>query len=183
MKETENLLASKPILTAVTQGAAVHSIPLSNSDLMVIVDSDMYEYLSRWKWKLVRGYAKRSMKLSKRKGTTVTLHREIIAVNKNEKVIFKDSNSLNCVRENMMIGTQKNVKEHSRGRKENKTKFKGVRQIKNKYSSTIKDNGKAFHIGVFDTDIEAAKAYNDEAQKRFGQYAKLNDVDVLAVAT
>lgn len=37
----------------------------------------------------------------------------------------------------------------------------------------MKDN-KKYHIGDFNTDIEAAKAYDKKAQKLFGKFACLN---------
>ncbi len=153
-------------------------ICLSNSDLKVIVDKDVYEYLSQWKWQLVRGYAKRSRKISKKKYTPVTLHREVLKVAGNEKIIFKDSNPLNCTRNNLMIGTQKNVTQHSRSRKKNKTGFKGVHKCRDKYRASIRDGGVSFHLGTFLSKIEAAKAYNNEATKRFGRFATLNQIPV-----
>ena len=35
-------------------------------------------------------------------------------------------------------------------------------------------NGKFTYLGSFDTQIQAAMAYDEAAKKYFGQYAKLN---------
>ena len=40
-------------------------------------------------------------------------------------------------------------------------KFKGVHKRGNKYQTSIRVNGKSIHLGYFDTEIEAAIAYND----------------------
>jgi hypothetical protein len=57
--------------------------------------------------------------------------------------------------------------------------YKGVSWNKpiNKWIVHIKINGKARHVGCFTSEIDAAKAYNEEAKKVFGEYAKLNEVE------
>jgi hypothetical protein len=55
-------------------------------------------------------------------------------------------------------------------------KYHGIRQSKNKqrWYASIAVNGMREHIGVFDTEIEAAKAYNQRAKELLGNKAKLN---------
>ena len=37
-------------------------------------------------------------------------------------------------------------------------------------------NGKPSHIGYFDVETEAAKAYNENAKIKYGEYACLNEI-------
>jgi predicted RNA-binding protein with PUA domain len=54
--------------------------------------------------------------------------------------------------------------------------FKGVCYDKERgrYRAQIKANGRRRLIGRFATEREAAKAYNEEAAKHFGEFAVLN---------
>lgn len=54
------------------------------------------------------------------------------------------------------------------------SKFKGVSHHKKKWRATITYNYKNLHLGTFDDQIDAAKAYDTAALKYFGQYAFLN---------
>lgn len=56
--------------------------------------------------------------------------------------------------------------------------FKGVKIEKRtgKWVSAIMANGKKRHIGTFDSEIDAALAYNAAAQEIHGDYARLNEV-------
>lgn len=52
--------------------------------------------------------------------------------------------------------------------------FKGVHRVGNKYRATIMKDGHKMHCGYFDSEVEAALAYNTAAMTYFGHYAKLN---------
>lgn len=60
--------------------------------------------------------------------------------------------------------------------KNNTTGYKGVYYDKNrkKYQAEIMCSRKKYHLGRFDTALEAAKAYNQKAIELFGEYAFLN---------
>lgn len=71
--------------------------------------------------------------------------------------------------------------ENTRNRKKpnsckNKSQYKGVSPSKNpkKWRGRIKVNNKNIYLGSFDTEIEAALAYDKSAKELFGEFAKLN---------
>lgn len=59
------------------------------------------------------------------------------------------------------------------------SKYKGVCRCSEGrpgWRSEIRVNGKKKHLGVFQTEEEAASAYNDEARRIFGDFATLNEL-------
>ncbi len=44
------------------------------------------------------------------------------------------------------------------------------------WKAQIKFNNVIYYLGMFATELEAAKAYNEAAERYHGEYARLNDV-------
>jgi hypothetical protein len=62
------------------------------------------------------------------------------------------------------------------GERNSASKYKGVYWKKDtkKWAACIKKGGKRKHLGYFDDEAEAAKAYDDAARRLHGQFAGLN---------
>ena len=81
-------------------------------------------------------------------------------------------NKLDCRLQNL---TWRSRAEASRLRKSTgKSGFIGVYQESKRYRAVISFQGKAVHIGMFDSAEEAAKAFNKASSEFFGADAKLN---------
>jgi hypothetical protein len=63
-------------------------------------------------------------------------------------------------------------------RKNASSKFRGVcfNRKQNKYTSYI-NYEKRYHLGTFETEKEAAEAYNKKAIEFYGKNARLNEID------
>lgn len=59
------------------------------------------------------------------------------------------------------------------------SKYIGVyyHKKRGKWCASIQNEGKNKHIGYYDNEIDAAKAYNAMATLYYGEFAKLNEVD------
>lgn len=140
-----------------------------------MVDDEDFEYLSQWKWYAAKEkhtwYAKTNI-VRNGKRTTDKMHRLIFDAN---EIDHKDGNGLNNQRDNLRAcnGTQNNW--NMRARK-GSSQYKGVCWNKNanKWKSRIKAYGKETHIGYFDCEVEAAKAYDEMAIAVFGEFANTN---------
>lgn len=58
----------------------------------------------------------------------------------------------------------------------NTSGYKGIRLRNGRWDSRITCLNKTYHLGVFSTKEEAARAYNAAAIELHGEFARLNDV-------
>lgn len=149
---------------------------------VALVDNEDYEYINQWKWKADepgktgKFYASRTYKLNK-KNKYISMHRVIL--NLHDSKIFVDHidrNGLNNQKYNLREATPlQNA--CNRTKSANLTsKFMGVnfKKDRNKFRAGIKNQKKSIHLGYFENEIDAAKAYNEAAIKIHGSFASLN---------
>ena len=133
-----------------------------------IVDDEDYEWLSVFRW--------RSLVTKKHiyaiRGKSISIHREIMNAPKGLYVDHIDYNTLNNQRSNLRIATPSQSIVHRRIK--NPTGYIGVHKHYNKWCASIWLNGTRKHIGLFDTPEEAAKARDDLARQRYGEFEELN---------
>jgi len=149
-------------------------IPLTQGKF-ALVDKEDYEYLCQWKWYACKDhntfYAQASI-YKNGKPTTIGMHRLILDA---KQIDHKDGNGLNNQKENLRPC---NGHQNQANRRPTKgtSKYKGVYWNKqcNKWKSRIQFNGKRIHLGLFDSEIEAAKAYDKAAKLHFGEFARFN---------
>ena len=156
-------------------------IKLTRGKIAIVDDGD-FEYLNQFKWHLsTHGYAMRNSKMINRvKGKHISMHREIMGLA--DPAIHVDHinfNKLDNRKSNLRTCSNS---ENSKNRKvtgNGTSKFKGVYWYKanSKWHSRITVNYQSIHLGYFNNEKEAAKAYNKAAIKFHGEFAKLNCID------
>jgi len=156
-------------------------LPLQNTYQKALVDEDILERLRIYKWYLnkVTGYVYGYFGNQKQK--KVYLHRFILGLpDRTPAVDHADGNPLNCTRDNLRVCTIRQNAGNQRKRENVSvtSKFKGVSWEKrvSKWRATIFKNYKQIHIGTFESEEDAAKAYNAKAIEVFGEFARLNNV-------
>jgi hypothetical protein len=86
-----------------------------------------------------------------------------------------DGNPLNNIVTNLRMATQSNNIANSNKSKNTSSKYKGVSLAgKNNWSARIQKNKESINIGVFSSELDAARAYDIKARQLFGRFAKTN---------
>jgi len=141
-----------------------------------IVDACDYERLNRYRWFAMKGdrtfYAIRN---DPQRGT-VLMHREIMHAPKGVPVDHIDRYGLNNRQSNLRLCTpsQNNCNQgpHRRG----SSRFRGVSWQKSahKWAATICYRGVHYYLGLFEDEVEAARARDRKALELHGEFAWLN---------
>lgn len=102
-----------------------------------------------------------------------------VVVNKTPKGYYTDHinrDTLDNRRSNLRSATPQQNKQNQGKLKTNSSGYKGVSfcKAKRKWQATISVNSKNKHIGFHETAEAAARAYDTEARKLHGEFAKLN---------
>lgn len=147
---------------------------------IVLVDDSDYEFVSQFKWHLVSGkyttYATRHLYVNNKR-TTRTMHLDLIHPPTGFEVDHKDRNGLNNQRDNLRIATlQQNQGNTNKWNVKNPTsKYKGVSANgRGQWRASIFLMGKAYRIGDYATQEEAAIAYDARAKLAFKEFARTN---------
>lgn len=160
--------------------------PIPNTKLIrltygqfAIVDLIDFERVNKFIWYAEKGYntfyGSRVIRVNGKRGTQ-KLHRFILGItDKTIQIDHKDRNGLNNQRSNLRIATNQQNSINQIGC-DKTSKYKGVylNKSKRKYSAQIKVDYRSMHIGHFDSEIEAAMAYDRKAKELFGEFAYLN---------
>lgn len=137
-----------------------------------IIDDNDFDLVSKYKWYFNKGYAASSSMFSKK----IYMHRVVANPPVGFQVDHINGNKLDNRKENLRCCTVKQNTQNVRKHKDNTSGYKGVilHKPNNKYTVRIMENGKFAFFGYYSDPIEAAKVYDREAKRIFGEFASLN---------
>ena len=147
-----------------------------------IVDDEDFEYLSQWVWHAQpsRGtyYAVRSGKPINGKRQQIRMHRVILHLKDSQLIAdHKDRNGLNNQKSNLRVVNVHQNNMNKKGHSGSKSKYKGVSwyERNKKWGARIRVKGSPqVFLGLFKTEEEAAKKYDQVVSKYHGEFAYLN---------
>ncbi len=147
-----------------------------------LVDDEDFAYLNQWKWHAIlkkttgNYYACRS-----EKGKRLWMHRIIINPKNNQVTDHINHDGCDNRRNNLRpCSPAENSRNKMQGKRKNGGKYKGVyRRTKNgkplaTWRAQIRYEKRLYNLGSFNSDIEAAIAYDIASQVFFGKFAKPN---------
>ncbi len=145
-------------------------IPISRG-LETIVDDLDYRWLSQWNWTANdkhyvhrRDYSQKPPK-----------HRLIMRPLAGQFIDHIDGDPLNNRRSNLRFCTNRQNMANMRRKQHGLSQYKGVVCRHGRWRAQIGVNSKKIYLGVFDSEMDAAKAYDQAARYHFGEFACLNN--------
>ncbi len=163
-----------PVALAAALAEGAKLIPLSQGKV-AIVDAEDYPWLNKRNW-----YANRAKRTYYARGTIkgkhAPMHRQILNAPPHLVVDHINRNGLDNRKSNLRLCTHFQNQRNRRPGRNGSSKYKGVRWSKRdkKFRAGITCNRKSYHLGMFESEIDAAKAYDNAAKKVFGEFAYLN---------
>jgi hypothetical protein len=148
----------------------VKKLKLSNCQKHLLVDDEDFENCKLWTWNEDNeGNVRACIESMSVKLANYIMDTDLM-------YDHKDQDKLNNQKNNLRPATySQNGANRNKWSKDVTSQYKGVCFKKNSWYATIKVNYKQYHLGCFNTEIEAAKSYNKAARKYFGEFAVLNN--------
>ena len=152
----------------------MREIPLTRGRVALVDDWD-YEWLSKFKWRADKrrwgAYATRS-----RKGRTIYMHREIVEPGVGVEVDHINGDRLDNRTDNLRECSRAENARNCRPAAGSTSRFLGVSWVpqRSKWIAQIRAHGHKANLGRFDSETDAARAYDVAAIEHHGEFARLN---------
>jgi len=150
-------------------------------DEWTLVEPLDYYWLKNFNWYLGGNgkefYAFTNIKIGPGKVKMVSMHRQIMNPPPHLLVDHRNTNTLDNRRANLRLATHsENACNRRKISSKTSSQYIGVYFEKRtgRYTSKIRIHGKRLWLGRFNTELSAAKAYDEAAKKYHGEFARLN---------
>lgn len=158
------------------QGYAIINLPQGKR---AIVDREDLDKVKKYKWLYSNsGYAIAHTKDSSGNKIRLFMHRLLVNAPNDKEVDHISGDTLDNRKSNLRICTHAQNMLNKRSYRNSSSRFKGVSWVKKprKWRARIIRDRIVHHLGYFESEVEAAKAYNEAAKTIHGEYARLNEI-------
>lgn len=145
----------------------------------VLVDDEDFERVSALRWRLVNGYPARTEGSRHAGIRLIYLHRWLLDAPIGVDVDHANRNRLDARRSvNLRLcdRTQNNGNSAKTQKRLTSSRFKGVcfNKQTGSWKASISISDRSRHLGLFESEVEAAMAYDEAARRHFGGFALTN---------
>jgi hypothetical protein len=156
----------------------VRKIPLGGRKgvgRVALVDDEDYDFLMRYRWFVQEDInpAHRSGPYARTEsdGKHLFMHNLLVDYPKPDHI---DGDGLNNQKSNLRPATPSQSAMNRGNFSGTSSRYKGVTWGKRNWAARITCNGETYNLGRFQSEVEAAVAYDTAARELFGEYARLN---------
>lgn len=160
-----------PLMDTMQRVGVIH---LSNGGF-TIVDPDRLEELTARRWSQWGGYVVSGQRVGK-KTTPLALHRVVMRAVKDQSVDHRYRDKLDNRESSLRFATKSQNAANAKKRNGDiaASRYKGVHRSRKAWTARIAVDGKRLYLGRFQSEHEAARAYNTAAVTHFGEFARIN---------
>ena len=159
----------------------VVEIPLTQGRVALVDDEDADRVIAAGPWHAYRNkktwYAKHTVCVAKGAWQSIPLHRFILGAGPEAPSIDHiNGNGLDNCRKNLRHCTTAENLCNARKRRGTSSRYKGVYLdvASGKWKAQAQVHGRRISLGRFDSEIDAAEAYDAAARRHYGEFARTN---------
>lgn len=152
--------------------------------LVALVDEDDMEMVGaqRWYARPPSGRNKRWYAYRREGGRMVYLHRAVLGAQRGSEVDHINGDGLDCRRANLRVATRSQNEANKPKAGATSSRYKGVTFARKagQWRASLMVNKRRRHLGYFDDEAAAARAYDAAALSTWGPFARLNTGEATA---
>lgn len=148
-------------------------LTLQNQTKVALIDDEDFELVKPYKWYLMYQNGREKAVAAVLYGTSLYLHRLLLG-EPDGLVDHKNRDVKDNHKTNLRITNAQGNNQNRGPLPGSSSKYKGVTKVGNKFMAQIKVGKKNHYLGLFEYEINAARAFDKKAKELSGDMAYLN---------